>query len=143
MKTTDKTKAVFLIHRENKEVFCLFPDMIENYNIPCFGIYAHIGQHGSCTIGYIEECCFALEREYKELKNELINLVGYDLQVFNEDEISWDYSTWINGKLQGFTEERAEARKEYWIKRKDKTYKADYEIFIMCEELKQSIPLPF
>jgi hypothetical protein len=121
-----KTKAVFLKHKENKEVFCLFVDKKEGFNF--FTCYAHLGQHSTCNLHYIKECTFATKREYIDLENELIKQVGYDLSVFNSEMECKDFPVWVNGKLLPFSKGRVKIRSK-WDK------KTEYEIFLMCEEL--------
>jgi len=76
-----KTKIQFLIHPDEPEVFAYFPDLDFDLqgNKTC---YAHIGQHGACNPAYAQECRGATKEEYKALKTELTDLVGYeDLKV--------------------------------------------------------------
>ena len=83
-----KTKAIFFIHKKNKEVFVVFPEIREYYKIskkPMFMSYSNLGQHSPCSLGYIQESILALRHEYKDLKAELINVIGYDLDVFNNN----------------------------------------------------------
>ena len=132
-----KTKTVFLYNKKNDDLFALFLDneqrvFKQDY---FFTSYSHIGQHSDCALDYVKECRFALPKEYEGLKNELTNLVGYDLQVFNDDETSFDFPAWIKGKFQPMSEDRAQLRRNYWKKRKDKTFKIDWEYFLFICEL--------
>ena len=131
-----KTKTVFLYNKKNDDLFALFIEFNEVKECLYFDTcYSHIGQHSSIHIDYIKECRFAFPEEYEDLKNELTNLVGYDLQVFNDDETSFDFPAWIKGKFQPMSEDRAQLRRNYWKKRKDKTFKIDWEYFLFICEL--------
>ena len=80
-----KTKVVFL--KNNDEVFAFFPE--EEFTTgkrDLFNSYAHIGQHSACHLDYAERSVLATEEEYKELKEELITIIGYDLEI--TDKIS-------------------------------------------------------
>ena len=47
-----------------------------------FNCYTHLGGHSNCTNSFLRENCKkATETEYKELFNELTNIVGYNLKV--------------------------------------------------------------
>ena len=43
--------------------------------------YMHVGQHSEASIGFCVACHLATPEEYASLKNELENLVGYELKV--------------------------------------------------------------
>lgn len=80
-----KTKVIFMKHRESGEVYAVFPDQKDHKGM--LGCYAHIGQHGSCSQGYIDESDHATPIEFLPLKKELEELVGYDLQVLKPRNI--------------------------------------------------------
>jgi len=88
-----KTKVKFLVHREPKyfdhpaeEVFALFPEIYDNelvYEKTMLTCYAHVGQHSSCHIDFVDESREATLKEYLTLKEELISL-GYKLDILNK-----------------------------------------------------------
>jgi hypothetical protein len=70
-----------VLFRKSKtgEIIAFFPAEHEtHYDILC---YAHIGQHCMASTRYYLECKQATPDEYKPLYDELINLVGYELNV--------------------------------------------------------------
>jgi len=82
-----KTKVKFLIEDQyqNKdgqtvvEVLAVFPEIEEK---PKFVMcYAHLGQHSSAHIKHVKGLKPATEEQYKGLKEELENLIGYNLQI--------------------------------------------------------------
>lgn len=77
-----KTKVIFLVNEnygEFPDIFAFFPE--ENELDDCRLSYSHIGQHSSCCFEYAKESRLATKEEYKNLYNELTNLVGYDLEI--------------------------------------------------------------
>lgn len=66
-----------IIFRKDKsgEIVAFFPDTYKLGELMC---YAHMGQHSMATIGYYRETKPALKREYNDLLNELVHLVGYN-----------------------------------------------------------------
>ena len=67
-----------------KEVVAVFVDEVQGVinGERHFLSYAQIGQHSECSESFLRESCRkATEKEYKELFNELTNLVGYNLNV--------------------------------------------------------------
>lgn len=46
--------------------------------------YEHVGQHSVANLDYFTECRPATPEQYAPLKNELEQLIGYDLAVLNE-----------------------------------------------------------
>ena len=78
-----KTKVIFRKEKNDYtgdwDVVAFFPETYRNYTLDC---YAHIGQHGTADINYYRyDTKKATPEEYKDLYNELTNLVGYDLRV--------------------------------------------------------------
>lgn len=82
----EKTNVKFYVHKGNNELFALFPDDINPWDGNEFTGYAHIGQHSMINILYIKESRVAKKSEYLELYNELTNIVGYDLNVMNNEK---------------------------------------------------------
>lgn len=81
----EKTKVIF---RKSKnpytkewEVEAFFP---ETYNRGRMTCYAHIGQHDEADITYYWTTKKATPEEYKDLYDELTNLVGYNLRVMQK-----------------------------------------------------------
>lgn len=62
-------------------VIAFFPDAEANQNMILS--YEHIGQHGEASIEFFRECISASPQEYAELKNELENLCGYNLEILS------------------------------------------------------------
>jgi hypothetical protein len=81
-----KTKVLFRVFKGNNgfkywkgDVIALFPEQIDGYQI---GSYMHVGQHSPCDYNFmIQSTRQAKETEYKCLKNELENYMGYDLRI--------------------------------------------------------------
>ena len=89
MKDTHETEVTFYVatYEPNEsdeqpytEVIAVFyPKLVNSNNYSC---YAHLGQHSVCSQSFIaENCRKANETEYKELCNELENVVGYNLKI--------------------------------------------------------------
>ena len=83
---TEQTTVKFLMG-PGKDLIAYFVDI--NYNERLYGesrkqVYAHIGQHVSCTVEYANECRYATKREYRDLQKELEQL-GYNLKIINEE----------------------------------------------------------
>jgi hypothetical protein len=79
------TKVQFLVNEkdpENPDLFAYFPDNIHNGEYR--DCYSHIGQHSSCHPEYAEESRPATPEEYADLKAELENQIGYELDVINQ-----------------------------------------------------------
>lgn len=48
--------------------------------------YAHVGQHGTCAVDWVAENCRpATYAEFKELYDELENMVGYEVEVVDAE----------------------------------------------------------
>lgn len=78
-----KTYVVFLIHKENNELFAYFPyEKYHSYKSKIRTCYAHIGQHSACSPEYAKESRLATEQEYKDLRNELES-IGYNLEILD------------------------------------------------------------
>ena len=82
-----KTKVRFLIEDQYQtkdgqtitEVLAVFPDTYEKSGfLTC---YAHLGQHSYAHTDYLKDLKPAKEEQYKSLKEELENIVGYNLQI--------------------------------------------------------------
>lgn len=81
-----KTKVTFLYEANSRDVFAFFPTticMITGF----YDSYSHIGQHSQCSIEYVRECREASPEDYAPLYKELTELIGYDLEVQNKNEI--------------------------------------------------------
>ena len=89
----NKTKVAFFIERNRRrainggwiprEVTAVFVDTGNYHFKEC---YVHDGQHGSCGVDWIADTNRAATyAEYKQIMNELQNLVGYDLEVVDGD----------------------------------------------------------
>lgn len=87
MKDKEKTKVMFLVHRDEdgqKDCFAYFPEEIFSQdNKMC---YAHIGQHSGCCETYANESIHINPKDLNEfewaadLKKELES-IGYNLEV--------------------------------------------------------------
>jgi hypothetical protein len=80
-----KTKVKFLVHEslepnDPHDVFAYFPEETADQHNNKLS-YAHIGQHSACHPDYAKESRAATPEEYKDLYNELVNSVGYDLEI--------------------------------------------------------------
>jgi hypothetical protein len=82
-----KTKVRFLIEDQYEtkdgqtitEVLAVFSDTYEKSGfLMC---YAHLGQHSYAHTDYLKSLNLATEEQYKSLKEELENIVGYNLQI--------------------------------------------------------------
>jgi len=77
------TEVVFRKFKDG-EVIALFPYNIENYNGDIVS-YMHVGQHDIADYNLVvNNTKIATEEEYKELKNELENNMGYVLKVIRK-----------------------------------------------------------
>ena len=83
-----KTKVLFLVneYEENGDLFAFFPEELYNgYDKDIKVCYSHIGQHSACYDDYANSSREAKRDEYSGLLYELTNLIGYDLEVLNND----------------------------------------------------------
>lgn len=89
-----KTDVIFRIWPSG-EIEALLPEMPAlPGNIGC---YAHIGQHAEASYpGIIWQTRPATPEEYQELKNEMENLVGYDLNV--KKRVQYKKLYWVKNK---------------------------------------------
>jgi len=111
------TNVKFLYHKGNKEIFAYFPEEIFDSKGNATS-YAHIGQHSACSNEYANESREAKLSEYKDLLNELVNVVGYnDLEILNKSKN-------IKG-LPVTLEELYNGEKQLKIKLSDKLYTFD------------------
>jgi hypothetical protein len=81
-----KTKVTFLYEADSNNVFAFFPNTI------CivtgfYDCYSHFGQHSQCSIEYVSQCREAHHKDYAPLYKELRDLIGYDLEVQNKNQI--------------------------------------------------------
>lgn len=91
MKDTYKTKVNFYItknqYTRKNEVMAVFTESAKDCNFGHIMSYNHCGQHSECSFAYIETLKLATEKQYKDLYNELENIVDYDLEVLKESFI--------------------------------------------------------
>jgi hypothetical protein len=91
-KDKEKTKVKFLIHsnspvKDMDDLFAYFPDEFFKgvLKIPTAErmrmSYSHIGQHSECNPEYAAESRKATPEEYADLKKELEEQVGYNLEI--------------------------------------------------------------
>ena len=80
-KDTELTKVKFLIDNTYGDVFALFPDQVFAKDPKIVTCYAHIGQHSACSLSYAKNCFIASPAQYADLYNELINIIGYNLDI--------------------------------------------------------------
>lgn len=75
-----KTKVIFK-YWEN-DVIAIFPELSGNMDLFTCQSYQHIGQHSTCDPRMIiKESRPATSQEYNDLKVELENLIGYNLEI--------------------------------------------------------------
>lgn len=78
------SKVIFLVNETNPEdpdLFAYFPDDVHHGDYRTG--YSHVGQHSAVHPDYASESREATPEEYQELKAELENQVGYNLEVLN------------------------------------------------------------
>ena len=73
-----RTKVIFRKDKHDGEIVAFFPD---SYFYGVLTCYEHLGQHGTATIEYYWTTERATAEEYKDLYNELTNIIGYDLKI--------------------------------------------------------------
>ena len=79
----DRIKVIFRKELEDGDIIAVFPELPSNEDMMV--CYAHIGQHSEMSLGYYNENTIpATPKEYKDLKAELENIVGYSLEVVTE-----------------------------------------------------------
>jgi hypothetical protein len=91
LKDTEITKVVFRKFKDG-QVIALFP-YVESSRGFCSS-YMHIGQHSDADYNHIVRSTkLATADEYADLKNELENSVGYNLEIIKKlDRNKWRYS---------------------------------------------------
>ena len=77
-KYNDATPVIFRML--NGECIAIFPTLPGTNDINTCLSYAHIGQHGACSIDIGTQCRLANRAEYMPLKKELQS-IGYRLRV--------------------------------------------------------------
>ena len=78
------TKVMFLVNERNPEdpdLFAYFPDDVHHGEFRTG--YSQIGQHSAVHPDYAAESREATPEEYQDLKAELENQVGYNLEILN------------------------------------------------------------
>jgi hypothetical protein len=83
MQESQLTNVMFYKHKPSKEIFAIFTDNRYPFDANMFEGYAHIGQHSLYHKVYIKESIPARLDEYQNLLIELIDLIGYKLNVLN------------------------------------------------------------
>lgn len=81
-KDTEKTPVIFRIYRG--EVCAYFP--AEPYDISgaLITCYAHVGQHGAADISFLSKGRLATAFEYADLRDELEDFFGYNLEIYKK-----------------------------------------------------------
>ena len=75
-----KTKVIFRKFEEG-DIIALFPELVGTNDISTCMSYQHVGQHGAASVDLVYDTKPATPSEYKDLYDELTNMVGYDLQI--------------------------------------------------------------
>lgn len=84
----EKTKVIFRMWQG--EVIAIFPELAGDMNPGTCSSYQHIGQHGACDpYMIINSSKLAKPEEYADLKAELENNVGYNLDVIKRNRYSF------------------------------------------------------
>lgn len=82
-----KVKCCIVYKESNGDLFAFFPEMdAYNEGSGFKTSYSHIGQHGPCGIWYFKECKDATFPRAYELFCELVEQVGYDLEMIDMQE---------------------------------------------------------
>lgn len=74
------------------ETIAVFPNTVNDYpETELLTSYAHIGQHTPVSNDFIKEYCTELTdiKDYEELKQELENIVGYNLLIQNSNNFTY------------------------------------------------------
>lgn len=71
------TRVIFRVNEKYGEVVAVFPEIPSSPRYSECMCYAHIGQHGGCTIEWYSKTRAAKHNEYADLLREL-QRVGYD-----------------------------------------------------------------
>lgn len=84
---TEVTPVLFRVHRAPRthgaDVTAVFPCEPATYSGYAMTCYAHVGQHGSCDLGWYNQTRPAKPEEYANLKRELESApYGYRLKVY-------------------------------------------------------------
>lgn len=129
-----KENVVFLI--EDSDVLAVFPNTYgtASRDKDTMACYSHNGQHGICTYDYANTLKTA--DSYNELKDELTNYVGYNLNIIDslpaETELQQNAKeikdAYIKHKRQAIADERMLARGEE-IEYKGKRGTVQYALF--------------
>lgn len=87
-----RTKVIFKIEDDGNPL-AVFPEEYhgETYRgsdgRPYITAYAHSGQHSAACQTYCESLPDATPEQYAPLERELTNLIGYDLEILNEETL--------------------------------------------------------
>jgi len=78
----EKTKVIFRFWKRSQSVIAIFPEVPGDMELHTCSSYEHMGQHGACCpASIIQDSRPASDYEYKDLKEELENQAGYNLQI--------------------------------------------------------------
>ena len=80
----EKTKVIFRMTPKTKDYpfsdcIAFFPEL--DAHCGYMDSYLHCGQHGEASINYYYMCKPATEEQYRDLKLELENAIGYNLDI--------------------------------------------------------------
>jgi hypothetical protein len=78
----DETPVLFRKRFKRDDVTAVFPTIPADYAGNEMTCYAHIGQHGACSVGWYNQTQAAHPDEYTALMHELEG-VGYRLKVYS------------------------------------------------------------
>jgi len=82
VKDKEKTIVIFRFWKVSNNVIAIFPEIPGDMNLYTCSSYEHLGQHGACNPnGIIEDSRLAKPEEYEDLKEELENSFGYNLEI--------------------------------------------------------------
>ena len=76
MENSEITKVEFYVEGEGG-VVAIFPEIKDGIFFTC---YSHIGQHSLAHPDYVKGLKKATPEQYADLKNELVNLIGYKFE---------------------------------------------------------------
>jgi len=85
-KDTEKTKVIFRFWKASDNVIAIFPELCGTNEVHTCQSYEHLGQHGSCNpYMIVDNSRLAKPEEYADLKAELENHCGYNLEVIKRN----------------------------------------------------------
>lgn len=112
----EKTKVVFRKDKEDGDIIAVFvEDKQDNDMIGC---YAHLGQHSTMSLDYYNNDTIpATPEEYKDLKTELENIVGYNLEIVSgltEGKVTTPKGEFEYEEMQANERKVKDAFKSFW-----------------------------